>query len=536
LQRYLCASPQVLRISSHHDKDFLRDIDRMFQSYERREKEYNNESLSNETRPNFEPESLYYPLSEQDYIQSLIRNVDESHLHDIQFCSLFQHENHSPDPITAKYSAVFENKLLYQQPSLSFVKTTKEPMFRSAAQAFWNQSKNNSIQSSRFTYQRKGNYEVHLVDLVSQNPFIQDIMNEALQNRIYPLVRKEYSPRIADLNTHQLCVYDALVIRYNATEASLGSVGIGAGQPLHRDLGLVSVNIMLNPTTDFVGGGTFFENQLLDGAIPEPLKPVDVGHALLHLSSDRHAGAATTQGIREILVIFLTAKKDKVDDRIPPAAPDMERSARLKSSSRSFCQSCSSEKKSMLCRVLHYRLAVQYHAIDGEAWHYLGMSLREWYKAQLNDNELDSDIGLILEMSLSCLRHAMILLPCDARLCNSLALVLESLWEYHEVHPTSVSRNHQDVLHEEITNTYNRSLLLHNLSERAGCDVTMDYDSACLNYGLYLSKRDMFVPAREILGKRFGPIHDLIGMNQYSGDHHNIRKHGRLLFEFCSKQ
>jgi hypothetical protein len=53
----------------------------------------------------------------------------------------------------------------------------------------------------------------------------------------------------------QLFVYEAIVIRYNAT-ANSGAGHSGAGQPLHRDLGMPSVNIMLNDDADFTGWGT----------------------------------------------------------------------------------------------------------------------------------------------------------------------------------------------------------------------------------------------------------------------------------------
>jgi len=80
----------------------------------------------------------------------------------------------------------------------------------------------------------------------------------------------------------------------------------GAGQPLHRDLGIVSVNIILNSAEEFQGGGTMFENQLYskitkgDRIIPSALKPIGVGHTIAHLSNERHVGVGITYGLRDI--------------------------------------------------------------------------------------------------------------------------------------------------------------------------------------------------------------------------------------------
>ena len=149
---------------------------------------------------------------------------------------------------------------------------------------------------------------------------------------------------MANSATTRLFVYDALVIRYNATAAAAtaatrtnnsttvpssvsAAMSASAGQPLHRDLGLISVNIMLNSDEDFVGGGTFFEQQLAEQGRPTngngneateenaaaavagvvPLRPKGVGYCLAHSASERHAGAGTTKGVRDILVLFVSA-------------------------------------------------------------------------------------------------------------------------------------------------------------------------------------------------------------------------------------
>ena len=506
-----------------------------------------------EHRPLSEKQQMLYDIDQyldfhgslsQNNIETLMQKIDQSHFDDSQFCSVFEQEQNVLDDVSNGeeirqiHSSTVPPTL--QSPLLLF---NEVEVIRSAAQSYWSRPQANAY-SSRFTYQRKGNYEAHLVDLAYHNPSIVDIMNESLQKHIYPLVRSEFQDKIIDLANHKLCIYDALVIRYNATEAMLELDGTGAGQPLHRDLGLVSVNIMLNHPSEFEGGGTFFENQLLpfisdisfDKHLPtvRPLKPLDVGHALLHLSSERHAGALTTKGVREILVIFITARKEaksginENQEKTLPSAPVMERSARLKSSARTYCSDSPSVAQSILCRILHYRLALEYNAIDGEAWHYLGMSLREIYKAQFND-------PITLQMAVLCLRYAIFLIPCDGRLFNNFALALETLNEYYQENQIKISSDVAVSLHDQIVTGYERSILLHDLSARAGCDVATDYDSACLNYGLYLSKLDLFDKSVKILKRRFTAHDDLNKTGNCSDDHKTVRQHGQSLLEFCSK-
>ncbi|KAL3931160.1 MAG: hypothetical protein SGBAC_011438 [Bacillariaceae sp.] len=439
---------------------------------------------------------------------------------------------------------------------------TKEPILedttvdwiRDQADSIWN-DESKSVKS-RFTFQRKGNYEVHLSDLLQQgsNQNARRQIHLALQQRIYPLVREAFGCTLGDdPSSLQFCVYDAIVIRYNATEAALfeNSKGglvqfeenIGAGQPLHRDLGLVSVNVMLNRPDEFEGGGTFMENQLQDWLIesstpkeehqkslpaPVPLKPMGgPGHAILHHSSDRHAGASTRRGVRDILVFFLTASKIKVtlDGSQHPPAPLLEQAARLKSSARPQCEECLVRSNqgddsgiahfwrslaAAVCRSRYQHLAVEAIPTDGEAWQYLGMALwdiHQWLgiliQSQMpNDqesrHELVKDLDeafeqqqRLLEQSLSALKTAKDFTPCDARVYHNLAWILEQ---------TPIG-NHplESNSHEQIQSHYSQAMDLHQAFRQVGCDVGIDYDSTILNYGLYLANKDLFSESVAVL-------------------------------------
>jgi len=317
-------------------------------------------------------------------------------------------------------------------------------LLTNSCESYWNRNVNEEetqSSKSRFTYQRKGNSEAHLSDVVQyhtsqqshhrqsldttsdlqSSSSVEHLVNDLLLNRVYPWVRTAYlsneEEQSIDVDELELYVYDSLFIRYNATEASLidedsqesiesvesdQARSVGAGQPLHRDLGYVSVNIMLNSQDEFEGGGTFFEDQLLPmmmisedkssdefyKAEVQPLKPRGVGHAIAHYSSNRHAGAATLRGVRDILVMFIAAATSNKQSTTQPSStdndfriqypPKWERNARIKSAARTYCTShCSNSiEDQVICRILHHRLAIDQVEDDGEgeAWHYLGMA------------------------------------------------------------------------------------------------------------------------------------------------------------------
>lgn len=346
---------------------------------------------------------------------------------------------------------------------------------RNAAEELWRSSEG---RQSRFTYQRPGNYEAHVSDLSAK---AKAAVNSCLTRSLYPLVRHAFYPRNT---TGRLCVYDALVIRYNATEASAASLE-GAGQPLHRDLGIVSVNIMLNKASEFVGGGTFFENQLRDAdeVVVQPLKPKGLGHCLAHASAERHAGSAISEGVRDILVLFIT----EID---PPTPPSLVQNALLKQC-RAFCQeeNESSSVDAALCRIRHQRLAVTAVPNDGEAWQYLGTALIEFSEIVTGEEESYT----LLTAARNCLEQAKRLTPCDARVYNNLAITLGRLLRCEKVTGRRLE------MEKAIEEVFKEGWTLLERSEKAQCDVTRDFDSLALNYGLHVSMQDRFKEACEIL-------------------------------------
>jgi hypothetical protein len=403
------------------------------------------------------------------------------------------------------------------QPLLSPVETQ---LIRNEAERLF-QDKSSG---SRFTYQFPGNTEAHVSDF--QDPHVIAIFNRMLVEHLEPWIRRVFfrDDASAAAMVGPLFVYDALVIRYNATASKAST----AGQPLHRDLGCVSINIMLND--GFQGGGTFLEDQLQTTTttamnlqnnetktssfellqqqqqqqqqelLLQPFKPLGVGYALAHRSSHRHAGAGTTQGVRDILVVFVATQH-----------PRWMRNARLKQC-RSYCENeaCASfasqqqQLCTLLCRIRHHRLAIDADPNDGEAYQYLGTALMELstYLVDANQNDTiivnndddDDDTAQlpnaldVLQSSITSLYAAGKRTPCDSRVYNNLAIAFRRFEQL-----TNITRS------REIESAYHQGFLLLRQSMNAGCNVVPDLDSLCLNYGLYLANQDRFAEAHKIL-------------------------------------
>ena len=380
---------------------------------------------------------------------------------------------------------------------------------RSAADELWSTAEG---RKSRFTYQRLGNYEAHVSDLSEK---AKEVVNCCLENSIYPLVRDAFHP---ENNSGNLCVYDSLVIRYNATEAATSTSFTGAGQPLHRDLGIVSVNIMLNDPVEFDGGGTFFENQLRGSAqeIVQPLKPKGPGHCIAHYSSERHAGSATLEGVRDILVLFIT-------DNHLPRPPLLVSNAMLKQCRATCNEQHDTPTEALLCRILHQRLAVEACPSDGEAWQYLGVALSEY-----SDVLVDSDtIVHVLDAAKRSLEHARRLSPCDSRVYNSLALVLGQIIQ------RGTSTMIKDDLECAVEEAYEKGWAILERSEKAGCDVSQDFDSLCLNWGLHVSNQDRFEEACRILFRAAQRKEIVSEQKQQAG---KVLDDAFTLFSFCMRQ
>ncbi|CAM9268182.1 unnamed protein product [Discosporangium mesarthrocarpum] len=190
--------------------------------------------------------------------------------------------------------------------------------------------------TSSFTY--KTNLEVHLADL----PESLNWFNHALETTLFPSLRGLFPSALP--SEASLLVYDALVIKYNATQAP-------GGQPVHRDNSLVSINIALNPEDEYEGGGTWME------PLQETIR-IQQGGVLVHSSGLRHAGNPVVDGVRYILVCFVISDRLSCVDH-----------ARL-FKSRGMIQ----RQEGRLVEALHsYGMGLEVNPLDSELWHSKGM-------------------------------------------------------------------------------------------------------------------------------------------------------------------
>ena len=178
---------------------------------------------------------------------AILRRIDEEHARDVKSCSSLSAEVDPSMPNDIDYEWIHVQREGKQRPiaiqtigSTPLLDGPSMQQIRSAAERQWNDP--NSGIKSRFTYQRRGNYEAHLDDLAKEDSSIEAIADELLRSKVYPLIRDAFGSSellIDDLTLLRFCVYDSLIIRYNATEANIGmdpDILVGAGQPLHRDL------------------------------------------------------------------------------------------------------------------------------------------------------------------------------------------------------------------------------------------------------------------------------------------------------------
>ena len=94
----------------------------------------------------------------------------------------------------------------------------------------------------------------------------------------------------------QFFIDDMFIVKYEFDE----SRDIQRGLDLHADGSLISFQVLLNKSTDFEGGGTYFS----DGLIHYP----NQGDLCIHYSRIKHAGIPITKGKRYLLVGFIGYK------------------------------------------------------------------------------------------------------------------------------------------------------------------------------------------------------------------------------------
>jgi tetratricopeptide (TPR) repeat protein len=194
----------------------------------------------------------------------------------------------------------------------------------------------------------------------------------------------------------------------------------------------------LNSQDEFEGGGTFFENLLLPIHDPRSdnscadsdhvhpceghpiIRPNGVGHVVAHMSTERHAGAPTVKGIREILVFFLTLRPNVSSTErigqgssIAPRAPPVERAFHLKLAAKEMTVASSA--------IMCLDMALKERPMDGEAHFWKGFrmlygGISSDCKGRSSSNDRDETIILSdIKKSIHHMQRAQQYTPFDAR-------------------------------------------------------------------------------------------------------------------------
>jgi len=339
--------------------------------------------------------------------------------------------------------------------------------------------------------QYEGNREVHLDGLCKNDPALKERMDNILQEKIYPLVREAFKDQ-GDNGGHPpplgaLSVYDSIFVRYNGDVARKAG-RIGASQPLHQDGGMYSVNIALNahkdddPVNGFTGGGTFLE-ALSVGDDETVRRPASTGHALLHRTTQRHAGAPTTSGIRDILVIFLTARR-------PETPINNEYTYGIETAMR--LQTMAKELPREQC-LRGLELARSYDPLNSEMSYWLGVHL-----LQGDPNDPSDERWEEICQGVQSFERSIVLNPADARAHYNLGMALSERHKYamrtrrmHLLPPPQEAA-------ESLINALETAIQLEIKCDEAGCSNGINIAEAFLTLGDFVLRLKNFDLARYI--------------------------------------
>ena len=126
--------------------------------------------------------------------------------------------------------------------------------------------------------------EVNIADI----PESVALLNDALRTTLLPAAASEFA---GACQPSSLRVNEALVVKY---DASTGNNCL----PVHQDFSFLTVNVALSESSEYTGGGTWFEHS------GETLL-AERGEAVMHAGGLRHCGVPVASGSRYQLVLFL---------------------------------------------------------------------------------------------------------------------------------------------------------------------------------------------------------------------------------------
>ncbi len=139
---------------------------------------------------------------------------------------------------------------------------------------------------------------------INQIPNISTLVNNIIKYNVLDKIEEKYQ-----INKYFLDFNDVFIVKYDAEKQS--------NLEKHKDGSAFSFNILLNSPDEFEGGGTIFYEQI-ENEEKSILVPNTKGGLVFHSGQQFHAGNKITQGIRYILVGFVSYLKgfDNIDRKI----------------------------------------------------------------------------------------------------------------------------------------------------------------------------------------------------------------------------
>ena len=374
----------------------------------------------------------------------------------------------------------------------------------------------NGAQTSRYSMQYEGNREAHLDDLCRNDPTLKIRIDNILNEKIYPLVREAFKDiSDSEIPSGALSVYDSIFVRYNGDVARKAG-RIGASQPLHQDGGIYSVNIALND--GFQGGGTFVE-ALAAGDDEAVLRPTKAGHALLHRTTERHAGAPTTSGIRDILVIFLTA-------RLPETVVQNEHTYGVETGMR--LQSMAKQLDREKC--LHgLQLGRSCDPKNSEMSYWLGVHLLQGDSNDPTDERWDE-----ICRGVETLERAVELNPADARARFHLGMAISTRHKYamrtkraHLLPPAADAAS-------LMIQSFEEAIRLEKRCDEAGCKNGINLAASYLTLGEFMASLRKFDLATKYLSQIERTLSEAGDLNTpWAGD---ILETSHKIMSYCERE
>lgn len=142
---------------------------------------------------------------------------------------------------------------------------------------------------------------------VDESPLLERYLEEIkFQDRLWNLINENFDIH----RDHLFGFLDLFCVNYVAANDDLSSASTMDRLEAHRDGSLVSFSLLLSPSSEFEGGGTFFE--ALRDVEPEGVlypegvvRPARAGDLVMHSGKLLHGADIVTKGQRIILVGFV---------------------------------------------------------------------------------------------------------------------------------------------------------------------------------------------------------------------------------------